>query len=491
MQATHDLLYKSWRSISSFDHIEFPGVVPRTFIGPLVLSLLSLPFKMFFNLSSFVCLHLIRIVLGSLTILSLLSIRISLSIRYTSLTATFFSLIMATQFHILFYASRTLPNVFALILTNFSLADRLCAHPYRNSYRSITLMSIACALFRSELCIYIFFILLVDIAVGHLQFLKTIAIGIAVAVSTALTSIGVDSYFWQRFCYPELEVFHFNVVLNKSSAWGTLPFRWYFTNALPRALGGSFVLALIEVVSSYQEMGVWLSPAILFVCVYSILPHKELRFIFYVFPVLNAAAAVAMERAFREVRAGIFTRFEKKNADVHRTKSNRWTVVRVLKCLMLGGLTITTLLASAGQTVIASIASGGNYPSGYAMRAMHRIENNVYAQKGLCANNSEAVARVHIDVDSAMNGITQFVQSGHQSDADCPKWVYSKTEDVESIDWTQFTHLITSLPSVEGFEVIHVENIFSGIAWKQRKMRWEPHTFVLRKHDIFAVTDEG
>lgn len=115
----------------------------------------------------------------------------------------------------------------------------------------------------------------------------------------AVVTVAVDSVFWRRLLWPEGVVFWYNTIMNQSPNWGTSPWHWYATSALPRSMLGAALLAPVGLLSRVNPVLGCLDrrvahvvlPALGFVAIYSWLPHKELRFVLPVVPLLNLAAA--------------------------------------------------------------------------------------------------------------------------------------------------------------------------------------------------------
>lgn len=68
------------------------------------------------------------------------------------------------------------------------------------------------------------------------------------------------------------------------------PFHTYFTAHLPKLLLSSTVLSFVGAVCDHRIRSL-LWPAVLFILLLSGLGHKEWRFIVYVVPIFNIAAA--------------------------------------------------------------------------------------------------------------------------------------------------------------------------------------------------------
>lgn len=119
IQAMHDILYHRHR-LENYDHLEFPGVVPRTFIGALIVSILASPIVVVINLlqlSKIYALIAVRLVLGCVVLSTLRFFRIQVRHKFGHQVEAFFVLLTALQFHMLFYCTRALPNILALALT--------------------------------------------------------------------------------------------------------------------------------------------------------------------------------------------------------------------------------------------------------------------------------------------------------------------------------------------------------------------------------------
>lgn len=213
-------------------------------------------------------------------------------------------------------------------------------------------------------------------------------------VSVAL-SVLVDSYYWQKLLWPELWGFYFNVVQGSSSDWGTSPWHYYFTSSLPKLLLNPLGIFLVGVAfwyPAYERIARRLViPNILFVAIYSIQPHKEARFIFYVVPPLTAAAALGAA----SLTTTISLPSEKKSNNDSANIKKVTTLALILS--ILGAF----LFSAAGL-----LASSLNYPGGEALAALNTIIRTDQSTV------PSSLVTVHADVLSCMTGVTLFGVSG-------------------------------------------------------------------------------
>mmetsp|Transcript_13308 Transcript_13308/g.25004 ORF Transcript_13308/g.25004 Transcript_13308/m.25004 type:complete len:335 (+) Transcript_13308:3-1007(+) len=302
MQAAHDLL-EHRTDVEKFDHVQFPGVVKRSFIGAIALSLFSYPAyyaSLYLGFTKFCGTYIIRGALGLLNIGAFAFLRRTLDRIFGSETAVALYVVTVCQFHVPFYMTRTLPNSFAMFFCTLMFAFWL----KRDYPKATSCIAFAGVVFRCDL-------ILLAIPMGvwmiskssRKDFLASVSYGVGAALLGVSLSIVIDSYYWQTFTWPELEVLLFNTVENRSSEWGTFPWHWYFTSALPRMLltqalfvGAGLLLQKTRKSLIDERLLPILSLVLCFVLLYSFLPHKELRFLLPIAPGLNVIAAVGLAK---------------------------------------------------------------------------------------------------------------------------------------------------------------------------------------------------
>jgi len=438
LQATHDILIYGVKDISKYDHHEFPGVVPRTFIGSLILAGMVYPFKnvlyflsngisqekydiIFGNIykyvhryvpnfpktidpeifqNKFILQYATRIALAFLVVYSFSRLRKSVEKTWSKEAGNFMILLTAVQFYIPFWGSRTLPNTFALIFVNLALSywilktTRKKTNDRENriyertrSYLVIFILTFTAVVFRIEIVLLAMPIFFLEIKNKKITLVRLIVVGlISTLISIAIT-VGIDSYFWGKLLWPEGSVFQFNVVNNGSVAYGTSPWYSYLTVHIPKMCTIAIPFALY---AFYEKPRIrrLLTPVIYYVLVYSFLPHKETRFIFYVVPLINIAGAVGL--------------FYIHSSSVFSTTKKLIYYMAIL--LIAANLVVSGLMA---------YISSFNYPGGYALKAMNKLES------------PDKEVKLHIGVFSAQTGASRFGQI-HD------KWIYDKDETLQT-----------------------------------------------------------
>lgn len=295
-----------------YDFIEFPGVVERSFIPSMIISFLSYPLHyLLVNIQEYsvvTSLYLTRIMIGTFVFISIRFVKVSIlkvmeSKSQAHSVAESFSMLYLVQFHPLFYSSRPLPNTFALVLTNFAYGYWM----QRKWGYTISLLAVATIIFRCDIILFAFGLIVVDLVQLKLPIMKLFIYGSLTSVIAITLTILIDSHFWDFWVWPEFQVLHMNTVQNKSHEWGVSPWYWYFAMAIPKSVTIAYPLAIFALFykpkTSFIDWGIVeiLSPAVIFVGLYSFLPHKELRFIFPALTVFNLAGAMGMAKIFKKM----------------------------------------------------------------------------------------------------------------------------------------------------------------------------------------------
>ena len=456
VQAVHDLLYTS--ELDDYDHLEFPGPVPRTFVPSLLVAFAAKPFKLLhiLGIASKVTLLIISRMLLSIMVAVGLCFFFSKVVSddevHIGRKRMLFALLSAIQFHLPFYMSRMLPNVIALVPVSFGLGFWMQQSKPSSSWKaSICILTFAAIVCRCDVIILTGIVGIHMVTSRRVPLLHGLWFGAVSVCLSLLITILVDSHFWGRWLWPEGEVLYFNTVLNKSKEWGVSPFYWYFTSALPRMLNvaypAAFLGALVD--SRARRMTI---VALCFVFLYSFLGHKELRFLFPTLPLWNLSAALGLDTLF----------FKSKNS----------TAISLLRLAVLGGCFL-----GVSMTIVSSKASYLNYPGGLGLV---EAKNLIRMSKEI---QSEPVV-LHIDTYAAMTGVSRFLQEpkvsnnekilgNNRANGTSVEILYSKEEGLELDEYQTkgFDYLLNEHAHVPGYHMVKTIEGFHGIKFHGRSMK--------------------
>lgn len=436
-QAAHDALFVA--DLDAWDHHAYPGTVPRTFLGALCVAFIYgvaatfvRPLARAFPGSSAALLRYVagshapaphtpklaaqlgcRLVLALLTAVCFARFSRAAGRSYGHTTRCFLCVLASVQFHGPFYASRLLPNALALPLVLWAYGEALDGR----RGKALFLLGAVVAAVRCDVAA-------VAIPLGAAWCIIERSCALQVGACTTMlggglaigVSVVVDSYFWQRRVWPEGEVFLFNnPIEEKSSAWGTSPKLWYFSSALPRALGLALPLALIGFIVE-RRCRTWFVSAVSSVVLLSCIPHKELRFVFPALPLFNLCAAVACERIWEK---------------------------KVLRVIILGIVAATLALT----IIVFAPAARANYPGGVALRRLHDDWGYAHGRS----------TTIHLDDLACTTGASRFGE-----ELGTEGWTYDKRDGLSDFD--AFDFRLAELPVDDAaFDTLATVEAFAGL----------------------------
>lgn len=476
IQAIHDIInfgvYPRENVALNYDHNNFPGPVPRTFVGSLVIAgitkailsvttALGVTKLMLTGQSQIDVQILVRCVLGFANGLGLMKIRDSINkvslrgrvSKRKGLIGFWYMVMLISQFHILYYSSRTLPNFIALPLVSHAISKLIVG-----DMSGLIWLAFTGIVFRLEIGLFG-----VLIAVVSSLFFRQTDLIFNVFLLTVGTIVGifltllVDSYFWGYWLIPELVSFKFNIIDGKSAEWGTEPWIAYFNKYIWQLFRPPIILLLVlpgllsdpaddkSTVSTSKvnnknqfeithpaknSLRILFVSSLIFIFTMSFQPHKEWRFIIYVVPILTLLAANGFANISVKWRASLFNKL----------------LILIFMAFILVGMILS---------IVMGYISSFNYPGGDAVQFV-----NTYLKE-----KNEQDLLVHMDVASCISGVSKFGEIHNEL------ITYDKTEDEFDLllIWNNIDILVTEV-NLNEIDSVHEDSRLTYNANNWRKL---------------------
>jgi alpha-1,6-mannosyltransferase len=354
----------------------------------------------------------------------------------------------------------------ATLALRFTLPE--VSSPYSISQRkkiALYLLTLVTIIFRSELALLLAGHCLQTMADSGMSLDRAIITIRRIIIPSVLTAtvaslsitVAIDTYMWQspRLIWPELAAFLANIFPKPgsegASAWGTSPWHWYLTSALPRLTASPLILATPFVPllpeALRRQLTRLLFPAIFYVATYSILPHKETRFLFPIMPTINTGLSLM--------------------ASWLSNRRQRSVLYLFLTYLIM----ISTLISLFISHLILLPLSALTYPGGAALQILHSHAATLTPKREI---------HVHLTNLALQTGVTRFLKhSAHvkplvympgSPDGRRPalvsgqtKWVYDKSHNGTGLYdrpefWERFDYVVVEDRAV-------VDNVMREKTW--------------------------
>lgn len=332
----------------------------------------------------------------------------------------------------------------ATFALRFTLPEPNPALPsFKRTKLALYLMTIVTITFRSEVALLVLGHCLLTLARSLESVPRAVAAirhillpsVLTATVAGLLLTVSIDTFMWrsERLLWPEAAAFLSNVFPKPgsqgASAWGTSPWHWYLTSALPRLTPTPLLITLPALLlfptSIRRQLIPLFFPALVYLALYSILPHKETRFLFPIIPTLNTALALT--------------------ANYLTTSLKLAPLIRRLISLTLFCTTVATLLTSH---FILLPLSALTYPGGHALALLH-----THASPDIRPGRQ---LHVHLTNLALQTGVTRFLEQPPlelPGAAGATPYVYDKSDNATGLYrrnafWGRFDYIVVEDPGV-------------------------------------------